>query len=90
LTFLPGESKSLRKGLVDPFLIIRLVKEEDRGEGEFRIFDEIISSAVSVTFLFILSSRMLRALRLFRFLIFFKSKRRCLRNRRARVLHSVI
>jgi hypothetical protein len=75
---------------MDSFLTVKLVKEEDRGEKKFRAFNKIILFAVSVIILFILSSKMLRALRLFKFLIFFKSKRHCLRSRRARVLYLVI
>jgi hypothetical protein len=36
--FLPGESKSLKKGSVDLSLPIRIVKEKGRGEKEFRAF----------------------------------------------------
>jgi hypothetical protein len=68
--FLPEEFKSLKKKSVDLFLIVKLVKEEDRGEKEFRAFNKIISFTASITILFILSSKMLRALRLFRSLIF--------------------
>jgi hypothetical protein len=75
---------------VNLFLITKLVKKEDRGEKEFRVSNKIIPFAVSVIILSILNSRILRVLRLFRFLIFFRSNRRYLRNWRARVLHSVI
>jgi hypothetical protein len=90
LAFLPEESKSLRKESVNSFFIIRLIKEKDRDKKEFRAFDKIIFFTVSTIILFTLSFRMLRVSRLFRFFIFFKSKRRYLRNRRARVSHSVI
>jgi hypothetical protein len=41
LIFLLGESKSLRKGLIDSFFIVGSIKKEDRGEGEFRVFNKI-------------------------------------------------
>jgi hypothetical protein len=77
---LPEEFKSLKKGSVNLFFTARLVKKEDRDEREFKVSNKITPFAASVIISSILSSKMLRALRLFRFFIFFKSKRRYLRN----------
>ena len=64
------------------------VKEKGRGEGEFKAPET--GSYPSNTILSTLNSRMLRALRSPKSLIFFRSNRRYLRNRRARASHSII
>jgi hypothetical protein len=70
--------------------ITKLIKEKSRGEKEFKASNKITLFTASTTISSILNSKILRASRLSKSLIFFKNKRRCLRNRRTRVLHSII
>jgi hypothetical protein len=53
LAFLLGEFKSLRKGLINPSLLVRAIKEKDRGERKFKAFR--IKNCLSLSKIFTLS-----------------------------------